>query len=307
MPSSRRGAAGSPPPNSGPPPEILHQLGRAVLSYTLKKLNEQTTQGGPREQSSRRRSSRSRTRDASRGGDRASSRGGDLPRSDSSDMHALISQLAVGLCAFGIRHLIRRRREAKRRAAAEGAAGAATTARDVRSGRGQSQGQRQGRQGSAAVDPELSAALDTVTRELKGASESIRRLARTAPSHRRCDVRDALVADAERLSGSLANVQASIHNMRNLHPALDRGSRPRESVRGTRPDAQQRARTKAERLSTRENTARSRGSARMEERASGESDGSRWERSRRRGLPAERHRSRPGSREKDVRERRWQK
>lgn len=206
------------------PPEILHQLGRAVLSYSLKKLSEQKEQKNPsnsRSQSSRRKSSRSKPREPSSTSKRGSSR--DLPRSDSGDMHALVSQLAVGVFAFGIRALIRRRKEAKKAAAASAQAGA-------RSVSGESGGTGDKKAGAGAVDPELSAALDSVTQELQGASDSIRRLAHSAPptSHRDCMVRDALVADADRLSGSLANVQASIHNMKNLHPGLEQGMRNRQ-------------------------------------------------------------------------------
>jgi hypothetical protein len=204
---------------------MLHKLGRAALAYSLKKLAEQKAQSHDRSKSSRRKSSRSKTRDRSSTSKRGSSRG-DLPRGDS-DMHAVISQLAVGIFAFGTRYLIKRRRDAKRKAAAAAAKAAATT-RDMGPG-GQGPGQRP----AAAVDPELSAALDSVTRELQGASESIRRLAHSAPpAHRDCVVRDALVADADRLNGSLANMQASIHNMKNLHPGLEPPRRRRDRVLG---------------------------------------------------------------------------
>jgi hypothetical protein len=139
-------------------------------------------------------------------------------------MHALVSQLAVGVFAFGIRALIRRRKEAKKKAAAAAAQAGA------RSVSGESGGAGDKKAGAGAVDTELSAALDSVTQDLQGASDSIRRLAHSAPptSHRDCMVRDALVADADRLSGSLANVQASIHNMKNLHPGLEQGRRSRQ-------------------------------------------------------------------------------
>ena len=221
MPSSR--PRSSDPNGKTPkvPPEILHQLGRAVLSYSLKKLNEQQNRPQPPQpaHTSRPRSSHSKPRAGSSTNKRGVSR--DNPRSDSggsSDMHGLISQLAVGVLAFGIRQLIKRRREAKREAEAAGA----TAPRGAFPGGG---GSKQTSAAAAAVvGPELSAALETITRELQGASESIRRLAYAAPpqSHRECAVREALVKDADRLSGSLANMQASIHNMRNLHPGLER-------------------------------------------------------------------------------------
>ncbi|KAK4154433.1 hypothetical protein C8A00DRAFT_42791 [Chaetomidium leptoderma] len=255
MPSSRRPATGSPTPRSSGgnksseskvPPEILHQLGRAVLSYSLKKMSEQKTQPSDhRSKSSHRKSSRSKTREPSATSKRGTSR--DTPRSDSGDMHSLISQLAVGVFAFGIRHIIRRRREAKRQAAAAAAAAssaqATATSSTTTTTRDGTTGQRRQQQGTTTVaDPELSAALETVTKELQGASDSIKRLASSAPSsHRNCAVRDALVADEKRLSGSLANMQASIHNMRNLHPGLEPG---RGQV-GTDRRRQERARARA--------------------------------------------------------------
>lgn len=204
------------------PPEILHQFGRAILSYSLKKLSEQKAPSKSRSQSSRRKSSRSKPREPSSASKRGSSR--DLPRSDSGDMHALVSQLAVGVFAFGIRALIRRRKEAKKKAAA------AAAAAGTRSVPGDPGGAGDKKVGAGAVDPELSAALDSVTQELQGVSDSIRRLAHSAPppSHRDCMVRNALVADADRLTGSLANMQASIHNMKNLHPGLEQGMRSRQ-------------------------------------------------------------------------------
>ncbi|KAK4120210.1 hypothetical protein N657DRAFT_162771 [Parathielavia appendiculata] len=252
MSSSRRPGTGSPTPRSSEtkrskePPEILHQLGRFVLAYSLKKLSEQKTQSQQRSRSSRRGSSPrppSKNRDHSTIRRRDSSR--DLPRSDSGDIHTLASQLAVGVLAFGIRHLALRRREAKSKVADAASQSTGTTSRTMNSNSTQDQGV------NANIDPELSAALDAVTMELQGATESIRRLAYAAPPplHRNCAVRDALVADAERLSGSLSNMQASINNMRNLHPGLEERveKRPRE-----RPGAKDGERqTKSTRLGNR--------------------------------------------------------
>ncbi|KAK4244660.1 hypothetical protein C7999DRAFT_43721 [Corynascus novoguineensis] len=247
MPSSRR----SPKPSSEhkgskEPPEILHHVGRAVLAYTLKKLSERQAQSSnTRSRTSHRKSSRSKTRDPSSASKRGSSR--DLPRSDSGDMHALVSQLVVGAFAFGIRTLIRRRREAKKKKAEAAAAAAdAATLSPQAGARSVARGKSNPGQdaGAASVDPELSAALDSVTTELQSASDSIRRLASSAPSvsHRNCAVRDALLTDADRLSGSLANMQASINNMRNLHPGLvqEKGRKERARER-----AKERAKEKA--------------------------------------------------------------
>ncbi|KAL2021747.1 hypothetical protein VTK56DRAFT_6690 [Thermocarpiscus australiensis] len=219
MPSqrSRRPATGSSPAwssHSGPP-EILRQLGRAVLSYSLRRLGQQDTERSQPDRGSRRASSsRSRTRDAKTEADRG--RSGGLSRSHNSDVHKLMTQVAVGVLASGVRHLVQRRREARRRRQTAAQAGT----RGVSVGRGQRQ---------SGIDPELSAALDTVARELQGASASIRRLAYSTPSqHRKCPVREALAADADRLEGAMANMQASINNMRNLYEGL--GENPRQGI-----------------------------------------------------------------------------
>ncbi|KAK4098953.1 hypothetical protein N658DRAFT_395770, partial [Parathielavia hyrcaniae] len=202
-------------------PEIVHQLGRVALAYSLKKLSEQKALSNQQRSRSSRRGSSHRQPSEKRDHSSTSKRGTgrDLPRSDSSEMHALASQLAVGVLAFGIRHLVRRRREAKSKAAEAASKTTGQTAGRAVNGNSSS-GQDSG--GSANMDSEMSAALDAVAKELQGATESIQQLAYAAPpSHRDCAVRDALVADAERLSGSLANMQASINNMRNLHPGLE--------------------------------------------------------------------------------------
>jgi hypothetical protein len=139
-------------------------------------------------------------------------------------------------------------------------------------------------QGAGTIDPELSAALDTVTKELQGATESIRRLAYAVPpsSHRDCEVRDALVADAERLSGSLVNMQASINNMKNLHPGLE-------------ARAEKRRRDRARREEREKDRARERDRARGRDREMGR------ERSRERQIEGVRTRSRREGRAEEVR------
>lgn len=233
---SRRPTTGSRPressndQDSGRSPEILRQLGRAVLSYSLRRLSQQNEKRngqddpGPRQRS---RSSRRWNRDASTAGTDQGSRR-DLPRGDS-DMHNLLGQAAVGIIAFGVRQLVRRRREAKRRANKAAAQASPGGGAD---GKGQ-------QQPGGTVDHELLAALDSVSRDLQGASDSIGRLAYSAPSHRNCEVRDALAVEADRLHRSLGNMQASINNMRNLHPGLDQGrrvSRPERTQRRGRAE-----------------------------------------------------------------------
>lgn len=238
MPSSRRPRSSGAKSSSGQS-EILHQVGRAVLAFSLKKLSEQKTQP---ETKSRSRGSRSQSKSghskarepsaSSKTRRDGSTRGRDLPRSSSDEMHSLVSQLAAGVLAVGIRAIAKKRKEAKKKATATASAEQAI-ARSIPGWPGPDP--------RPAVDPELAAALDAVTHELQGASESISRLANTAPAstHPDCAVREALVADAGRLSGSLANIQTSIHNMRNLRPGLGQSGQrggQRERVSSTRRD-----------------------------------------------------------------------
>ncbi|KAK4139883.1 uncharacterized protein C8A04DRAFT_40351 [Dichotomopilus funicola] len=230
MPSSQRPRSSGPKRSNGQS-EILHQVGRTVLAYSLKKLSEQKTQPEP---DSRSRSSRSRSKsrhskarepsNSSTARRDGSTRGRDLPRSNSDEMHSMVSQLAAGVLAVGIRAIVKKRKEAKQKATANASAEKAI-AKSIPGW--------PGRDPRPGIDPELAAALDAVTHELQGVSESISRLANTAPvsTHPDCAVREALVADAGRLNGSLANIQTSIYNMRNLRPGLSQGGQQRGGQR----------------------------------------------------------------------------
>lgn len=317
MPSSRQRSRTPAPETqkSGERPEIMRQLGRAVLSYSLKRLSQQQQQES--KQSSRPphdRSSRSRNRSSSRPASKPRSSSRDLARGDS-DMHNLVSQLAVGAFAFGIRHLIRRRREANKRKAeekqAQAQADAAAAAAAAAARSSTAVGGQHNKQGAFVMDTELSAALDTVAKELQGASDSIRRLAYSAspPSHRNCVVRDALVEDADRLRGSLANMQASINNMRNLHPGLEEG---REKLRlpGSGSGRTGRRRRKERREGSRERDEEGRRRRRRRERSLEREGGVermaegevREHRRRRRRREGEGVRERPRSRERVIEE-----
>ncbi|KAL2156805.1 hypothetical protein VTH06DRAFT_4649 [Thermothelomyces fergusii] len=216
--SHRSKRAQSKSKGSREPPEILQQVGRAVLSYALKKLSERQaqseTRSETRSQSAHRRSTRTRASDPSSAS--GGSRSRDLPRSESGDIQTLISQLVVGAFALGIRALVRHRKEAKKE---EVAATVATQNESRPAKRRRQPGQDVG---ADTVDPELLAALDSIATELQSTSDSIRRLFYSVPphSHHDCAICDVLLTDADRLSGSLANLQASINNVRNLHPSL---------------------------------------------------------------------------------------
>lgn len=220
--SPSRRPSSDPPSGKSPVPEILTNLGRVALPFVIRKLNEKQGGGGsssskrdtshPRDNRSRSRTyPRARSRSRSRSQTRASAlrkRDGDSDRDSDRDrdIHSLVSQVAVGLLAVGVRQVIKRRKEAKLAAAAASAASSSAA---------------QNSQYKQRVDPELSGALEYTARELQGATESIRRLSRT-PGHKgRCEVREELIRDAERLENTLGGLQAGIHNMRNLHPGLE--------------------------------------------------------------------------------------
>ncbi|KAK0671267.1 hypothetical protein QBC41DRAFT_58116 [Cercophora samala] len=240
------------------PVEILSQVGRVALPFLLTTLAQQqeekqrqqererakaqkpsTSRAGSRNDSRTRAPSTARRSRSSHGKDTDRPRNNDGPTDTSSrddgDFHGVIGQVAVGLVAFGAKKLIQRRKEAKR-AAASAAQTAQANGRNTR-----------GNLSSAEADLELSRALETTAVELQGASESIRKLANSGSKshHRKCEVREELVKDAERLEGSLASIQTGIHNMRNLHPRLclpdegdkntdHRGTRGMDQTRGER-------------------------------------------------------------------------
>ncbi|KAL1836259.1 hypothetical protein VTJ49DRAFT_5390 [Mycothermus thermophilus] len=215
---SRKSRHSSSSPRGSKDPEIFQQLGRAVLSYSLKKLAEQRQARSEASDQDRSRSHPGKNSSSSRSRDRSSARRShrDAPRDDGGELHTLITQLAIGALAGGVRRLIKRRRESKRKAAASSTTDINSTTR----------GTRPGFPHMPAVDPELSASLDFVTAELRGATDTIRRLASTSapvsqhPTHD-CAVRDALAVEADRLTASLTRLQVSIINMQNLHPALE--------------------------------------------------------------------------------------
>ncbi|KAK4443271.1 hypothetical protein QBC34DRAFT_259785, partial [Podospora aff. communis PSN243] len=106
---------------------------------------------------------------------------------------------------------ILRRRRRKIYAAAAGAAVGIGTSATSRPWTG----------GGASPDPELSSALESLTAELQGTSDSIRRLTRNKPSHRNCEVYRGLVESEARIQARLSGLQTSVNNMRNLHPGLE--------------------------------------------------------------------------------------
>ena len=240
--SPSRRPSSDPPSAKSPVPEILTNLGRVALPFVIRKLNEKQAGGASsssKRDTSHRRDKRSRSRTSPRARSRSRSRSqtgastvrkrdgeSDRDSDRDRDIHSLVSQVAVGLLAVGVRQVIKRRKEAKLAAAAAAASASASS--------GPSSAGQNG-QYKQRTDPELSGALEYTARELQGATESIRRLSRT-PGHKgRCEVRDELVKDAERLENTLEGLQIGIHNMRNLHPGLEPPRRPEPERPRTRP------------------------------------------------------------------------
>ncbi|KAL2272058.1 hypothetical protein VTJ83DRAFT_1429 [Remersonia thermophila] len=208
MPSRKSRSNSSSPPGSKNH-QILQQLGRAVLAYALKKLAEhQQARSEPLGHA------RSRSRD--RSNSVRSHR--DVPRNDDGELQTVITQMAIGALIGGVRRLIKRRRERKRAAAAATTTDVNNASRTTRS--------KTLYHPAVTIDPELSASLDFATSELCGAIEILRNIADASPRPLQhpthdCAVRDAVVAEADRLTTSLTRLQMSIFNMQNQHPALE--------------------------------------------------------------------------------------
>ncbi|KAK3681113.1 hypothetical protein B0T22DRAFT_445792 [Podospora appendiculata] len=251
--------------------EIINHLGRAALVYSLKRLSEQKSSSssssrekgkdkdhkkssshrrsrspGPSNQrtkssrgssssSSDRSRSRSRSRSRNRGyHDRSSTSrslkaGEGRSRSDDSSPQQLISQVAVGIIGHGISRYLSHRREAKQKTSTK----PPTQTNDLARGRSLPDGTK--RNANSYSNSELSAALVALRRELDDTLASIRRLSRGGgpKSHRECEVRDRLVANADRLEEGIERLQASISNIMNLDEGLGRGRGRERQVEDT--------------------------------------------------------------------------
>ncbi|KAK4215488.1 hypothetical protein QBC37DRAFT_281573 [Rhypophila decipiens] len=194
-------------------PELLHQLGKAVLSYSMKRLGGQGTSS--KTKSTERQTSASRY---SKGRDKDDDGTGTTVRSDSStDLHHILAQVAVGLFGYGIRQYLHRRKLSKQRAATAKPPRQERNGEDFGSGGGVA-GNDDG-QSSSVADPELAAALESITADLQGTSKAIRKLAGRTPAHE-CDVHERLKNEADAIREGLERVQASVNNVRNLHGGL---------------------------------------------------------------------------------------
>ena len=234
--------------------EIFGAVARGLLEYGARKyLDKQQSST----ESSQSKTSKSSTRSArSRGpaGDRAPvSRHGS---SSSGDGTAILGQLFVGLGAFFVRQYLHRRKARKEKAKEE------VRIRDAAAG------------GGRAADADLQAGLNVLSSETQKTSEALRSLATGPPSHPDCRTRGALVENADRLQGSLSNIQTGANNIRNLNeerlnprrPAPTRPARRRYPVRDREPerDRNRDVRRDREREIRRRNTERTRERPRRE-------------------------------------------
>ena len=225
--------------NSSESPEILHQLGRAVLAYSMKRMSGQDNSSSDSRSAERHdRDSSRRNRSSAGQRDRSTERTGSREpgtRSDSSDLHHIMGQVAVGLVGYGVRQYLRQRKQAKQRAATAG------QPRQSRQPDGTSRGWpgvmggwSKGTNGNRSADPELAAALESLSVELESTSRSIRRLTNNPPCHKSCEVHQRLKASADGIQGSIAGIQTSVNNIKNLHGGLERNRGAGESSSGQR-------------------------------------------------------------------------
>lgn len=252
--------------------ELLHQLGRAVLSYSMRRLSGQgksplpkpgskereksnspsksrDDRDGDYRSSSRRSRSRAgsasrtrqrdRTRDRDRDQDSSPYQSRDRApaasaRSDSSDLYHLLGQVAVGLFGYGIRQYLHHRKVSKQRAAigrparrrpGDAFTGPNQNTRGQRTrgfggwGFGSGSGNDKRRPSDRGADPELAAALESITADLEGTSKTIRKLAGRSPPHK-CDLHQRLRDEADGIQAGIERVQTSVNNVRNLHGGL---------------------------------------------------------------------------------------
>ncbi|KAK1778781.1 hypothetical protein QBC45DRAFT_157785 [Copromyces sp. CBS 386.78] len=242
-------------------PEIIQQLARAALVYSLKRLTRQdsaekasTSRQQPRSRSAhgdkqpneRDRGTTIKARDSSRASHR-SDRDRDRDRDgtrDGNDLHDVMGQLAVGILGFGIRHFLHQRKKKEKeeknkikpplystittqgpRPSGEYpytsyADYLAATSNTTGIGTGtRSRSLPTDGPGTEAIS--LATTLDSLKKELRTTSEALAELVNKTPSHKKCEVHDALAKRAEGIRASIDNLEMAVNNVRNLHPEID--------------------------------------------------------------------------------------
>lgn len=275
--SSTRGSS-----NKNETPEIIQQLARAALVYSLKRLTRQdstekassASRSQPRSRSAhadkhsadeRDRGTAVKARDSSRASQhspRSRDRDRDGTR-DGDDLHDVMGQLAVGILGFGIRHFLHQRKKKEKEEKEKNKikpppplyATTATTQGPRPSGEypytsyadylaatsnsnsngngntGTTTGSRARSLPTDAPGPEaeaisLATTLDSLKKELRTTSEALADLVnKPHPSHKKCEVHDALAKRAEGIRASIDNLEMAVNNVRNLHPEIDEDDR----------------------------------------------------------------------------------
>ena len=141
-------------------------------------------------------------------------------------------KLAVGAVGFGIKAYAKHRKEQakkKQREKQQQQYQSQSTTRDRGFGGSLFGGRQQLGSGSGVISPELSAALESLVRELRQTEDAITGLTvdrgaggGKGSSHKKCEVRDRLVERAEGIKERIDDLQTTIHNIRNLDADLSR-------------------------------------------------------------------------------------
>lgn len=244
-------------------PEIIQQIARAALVYSLKRLTRQdsTEKGSTSRQQPRSRSAHKdkqpnerdrgtavRARDSSRASHRSDrDRDRDGTR-DGNDLHDVMGQLAVGILGFGIRHFLHQRKKKEKEekeeknkikpplystTATQGPRPsgeypytsyadylAATSNNNTGTGAG-TRSRSLPIDGPGTEATSLAATLDSLKKELRTTSEALAELTSKPPSHKNCEVHEALAKRAEGIRASIDNLEMAVNNVRNLHPEID--------------------------------------------------------------------------------------
>ncbi|KAK3400932.1 hypothetical protein B0T20DRAFT_477041 [Sordaria brevicollis] len=253
-------------------PEIIQQLARAALVYSLKRLTRQDsiekgssasrqqpgskTAHGENQPNERERGVTTKARDSSRAShrsDRDQDRARDRDDSrDGNDLHDVMGQLAVGILGFGIRQFLhqRKKKEEKEKnkikpslystTASQGPRPsgdypytsyadylAATSNNNNNNNTGAGTRSRSlptGGPGAEAIS--LATTLDSLKKELRATAEALADLVNKPPSHKKCEVHEALAKRADGIRASIDNLEMAVNNVSNLHPEIgeDRGT-----------------------------------------------------------------------------------
>lgn len=166
---------------------------------------------------------------------------------DGNDLHDVMGQLAVGILGFGIRQFLhqRKKKEEKEKNKTRPPLYATTTATtqgpsrpsgeypytsyaDYLAGTSNNSNAGAGTRsrslptdGPRAEAISLATTLDSLKKELWATSETLADLVNNPPSHKKCEVHEALAKRAEGIRASIDNLEMAVNNVRNLHPEID--------------------------------------------------------------------------------------